>query len=108
LKIAEGVRRAIEFGSADASRAGIGITVSLGVSESLHAEEDVGEICKRSDQAMYHAKESGRNRSAVYREGMGPKIPAKKSEEAGGSMDNRRVRIREVLEKRLSGHAANE
>lgn len=40
-------------------------TVSIGVTERLPGERDVTEIVKRADQALYRAKEGGRNRVEV-------------------------------------------
>ncbi|SDB90481.1 sensor domain-containing diguanylate cyclase [Paraburkholderia lycopersici] len=43
----------------------IPFTVSIGVTERLPGEHDVGAIVKRADLALYRAKESGRNRVEV-------------------------------------------
>ena len=37
-------------------------TVSIGVVTRAPGEDDVGEVLKRADQALYKAKEGGRNR----------------------------------------------
>jgi len=43
----------------------IPFTVSIGVTERLPGERDVTELVKRADQALYRAKEGGRNRIEV-------------------------------------------
>ncbi|WP_233807309.1 sensor domain-containing diguanylate cyclase [Paraburkholderia sp. HP33-1] len=43
----------------------IPFTVSIGVTERLPGENDVGAIVKRADQALYRAKDRGRNRVEV-------------------------------------------
>ena len=39
----------------------LNITVSLGVATTLSADEDVEDLIKRADLALYDAKERGRN-----------------------------------------------
>lgn len=56
---AERLRRAIE--SHDFDKAGK-ITASLGISVARQDEKDGEALCKRADQALYKAKENGRNR----------------------------------------------
>ncbi len=59
-RTAERIRIAVESGA--------GITVSLGVAsykEDIHEKE---EIVKMADDAMYLAKQKGRNRIELYRE----------------------------------------
>jgi diguanylate cyclase (GGDEF)-like protein/PAS domain S-box-containing protein len=48
----------------------IPFTVSVGVTTSAPGEQDVETIIKRADEALYKAKESGRNRVVVYQKGM--------------------------------------
>jgi len=42
------------------------VTVSIGISAWLPGEEDMGAAIKRADQALYRAKQNGRNRVEVY------------------------------------------
>ena len=43
----------------------LSVTVSIGVAESSERTSDVNDVIKSADQALYHAKESGRNRVEV-------------------------------------------
>jgi diguanylate cyclase (GGDEF)-like protein len=56
--VAERLRKAIEARKI----AGIRVTASLGVSELDAAMSEAGDLVERADQALYRAKESGRNR----------------------------------------------
>lgn len=42
-----------------------GFTVSIGIASS-HDSEDLGELIKMADDALYQAKETGRNRCVIY------------------------------------------
>lgn len=44
----------------------MGVTVSLGVSELLEADSSHEDVLQRVDEAMYSAKEKGRNRVVLY------------------------------------------
>jgi diguanylate cyclase (GGDEF)-like protein len=57
-QVAERLRKAIEARKI----AGIKVTASLGVSQLNDAMTDSGDLVERADQALYLAKESGRNR----------------------------------------------
>jgi diguanylate cyclase len=70
--ICERVRRALETRAFRNSRSGANygpVTISLGYSMASHAS-DPGELYARSDSALYHAKNSGRNRTVCFDEGM--------------------------------------
>jgi diguanylate cyclase len=70
--ICERVRRALETRAFRNSRSGVNygpVTISLGYSMASHAA-DPGELYVRSDSALYHAKNSGRNRTVCFDEGM--------------------------------------
>lgn len=59
--IAERVRRYIEKQELRCDKQMVGVTVSIGSAE-LSSQEDGQELFKRTDDALYQAKESGRNR----------------------------------------------
>jgi len=64
LKIAEGLRKAVEsypfpFGE---NQPGGALTISLGVASSVKGEKDPLKLIKAADDALYHAKRTGRNR----------------------------------------------
>ncbi|MBE9532209.1 MAG: GGDEF domain-containing protein, partial [Proteobacteria bacterium] len=44
---------------------GTRLTISIGMSESVDLDASVNEIVKRADDALYKAKEGGRNRAVV-------------------------------------------
>jgi two-component system, cell cycle response regulator len=56
---AERIRRALE----EDARTNGGVTVSIGVSQLASAEETADELTKRTDDALYAAKDAGRNRT---------------------------------------------
>jgi len=65
--VAEKLRRLIEWASfpnADKLPSGR-VTVSIGVASFPHDAEDEEELVKRSDEALYKAKNSGRNRTVL-------------------------------------------
>lgn len=69
VQFAERLRRAVESAAlvpADAARDNrpVGITVSIGVSELGEHDRDVPAILASADKALYHAKDTGRNRVA--------------------------------------------
>jgi diguanylate cyclase (GGDEF)-like protein len=43
----------------------VSVTISFGISEASRSDKDVHDWLSRSDEALYEAKESGRNRSVV-------------------------------------------
>jgi len=67
--VAERIRRAVAgtpFRLPDGRE--IGVTVSLGIACYPRCAEDVGDMLRRADQALYAAKQGGRNRVVLYRE----------------------------------------
>jgi diguanylate cyclase len=70
--ICERVRRALETRAFRNSRTGINygpVTISLGFAMASHAS-DPGELYAKSDSALYHAKNNGRNRTVGYDDSM--------------------------------------
>jgi diguanylate cyclase (GGDEF)-like protein len=67
LIVAERMRKSIEKLSFKSSRGKFSVTVSIGIASYRHTAnltEDV--FIERSDQALYHAKENGRNQVVLY------------------------------------------
>jgi diguanylate cyclase (GGDEF)-like protein len=64
---AERFRKSIEQSSVKVDEHVLKYSVSIGISV-LHVDEDtdVGDIIKRADEALYRAKESGRNRTVIF------------------------------------------
>ncbi|WP_025209478.1 diguanylate cyclase [Hippea sp. KM1] len=60
--VAEKIREATEKTTIDIEGSQIRITISIGVS-SLKEKDDINSLIKRADDALYKAKEAGRNRS---------------------------------------------
>ncbi len=60
--LADKLRRAVEEATFRFEGTIIPVTVSLGVAEWNPAEDDPAELVKRSDEKLYEAKRSGRNR----------------------------------------------
>lgn len=67
--VAERLRTAVE--SAKLTGAGMSLTVSVGVSAYPMHGEWPDELVTRADQALYWAKESGRNRTSVWNPSIG-------------------------------------
>jgi diguanylate cyclase (GGDEF)-like protein len=44
----------------------LSVTISSGIAELLPADDTLGALIHRADMALYQAKESGRNRTAVF------------------------------------------
>ena len=63
--VAETIRKNIENLTVDLQSKHIDFTVSIGVSSLHDDEEDLEKALKRADEALYKAKESGRNRVCV-------------------------------------------
>ena len=61
VKVAERIREEIEAFSVRFDGEVIRCTVSLGVAEFQETDIDAGGLLKRADEALYEAKEGGRN-----------------------------------------------
>ncbi len=61
LRIAERIRKDIENAVIDADGQAIKITISIGVT-LIDYQKTADNILQRADEALYRAKESGRNR----------------------------------------------
>lgn len=65
MEIAERARQLVETGSFDEVAPGLRVTVSLGVATWAGHGQEAAALLKRADEALYRAKESGRNRVEV-------------------------------------------
>lgn len=63
--LADRLRKSVESRSLVVEREVISVTLSLGVAEMAHPEEKLFHLLNRADQALYAAKEEGRNRVRV-------------------------------------------
>ncbi len=64
LKAAERIRHAVS----KEAILGVPITISMGLSAIEFKAGSPSELLKQSDQALYHAKNSGRNKTVIYNE----------------------------------------
>jgi diguanylate cyclase (GGDEF)-like protein len=65
--IAERIRLSVESARFDVGKAQEHVTVSLGISSfPVHQANSDGELIKMADQALYEAKQKGRNRVCVF------------------------------------------
>jgi len=65
--IAERIRHTISKLEFDSEKNRFSVTVSIGVSELLDSNDNVENMLKRSDDALYKAKENGRNRVVIWK-----------------------------------------
>jgi diguanylate cyclase (GGDEF)-like protein len=63
-RIAENLRRVIEEHDFIVQNSTVKVTASLGVAE-LHGEDTIAAVLKRADEALYEAKQTGRNKVVV-------------------------------------------
>ena len=63
--VGERIQRAFEDTAADIDGRVVGATVSTGVAFSGHGPFELPALLLRADQALYQAKEDGRNRLAI-------------------------------------------
>jgi diguanylate cyclase (GGDEF)-like protein len=65
VQIAERLRRKVESLPLGNLAPGLQITASVGVAQAEHEVDDLPELVRRADTAMYRAKDAGRNRVEV-------------------------------------------
>ena len=65
MQIAERLRRKVESLPLGNLAPGLEITASVGAAEAEHEVDDLPELVRRADTAMYRAKDAGRNRVEV-------------------------------------------
>jgi diguanylate cyclase (GGDEF)-like protein len=65
VALAERIRSAFADAASEVDGNVVGATVSIGVVVNEHPPLDVGELLSQADQALYYAKERGRNRVEV-------------------------------------------
>jgi diguanylate cyclase (GGDEF)-like protein len=63
-RTAERIRAAVEAAPASYQGASVAVTVSIGLAQWVSQEDSLDDLLNRSDQALYQAKELGRNRVA--------------------------------------------
>lgn len=68
VKLAERIREDVGKLVLDSEKGTFKVTMSIGVSAFPDDSTDRAELIDRADQALYHAKESGRNRVVTYQE----------------------------------------
>ncbi len=66
MKIAERLRKAVEGKTFSADGRSLSVTISLGIATSPSDAENKEALVERTDQALYHAKHGGRNRSVQW------------------------------------------
>jgi diguanylate cyclase (GGDEF)-like protein len=64
--VAERLRKMVESTPTQTAQGEIPITVSLGIAELTENVDDLDTLIDRADQALYQAKQSGRNQSVVW------------------------------------------
>jgi len=65
--VAERIRNIVEECKFKENDHLITVTISLGIASLTDTEEELEMIIKHADEALYHAKQSGRNRAVVYK-----------------------------------------
>ncbi len=63
---AERIRRAVETAVLDLSGVKVAVAVSIGLADFPHHAQNQTDLIERADQALYHAKHTGRNRVCTY------------------------------------------
>jgi len=65
-QVSERLRLSVAQSSIYVDDQAIPVTVSLGLSEFSADADTLDDILRRADQALYHAKQSGRNQTVVW------------------------------------------
>lgn len=63
--VAERIRLEVEALSVETDSGPVAVTISLGIAEHL-PQEDLSDLIKKADVALYEAKETGRNRICIF------------------------------------------
>jgi diguanylate cyclase (GGDEF)-like protein len=66
MAFAERLRRLVETQTVRYGNEEVNVTISIGIAEINDRIGDTDELLKRADEAMYRAKESGKNRVCLY------------------------------------------
>ena len=66
LSLAERLRTAISAARFEAEAQSFSVTVSIGISECMGAKDSMETLLARSDEALYQAKNTGRNRVVIW------------------------------------------
>ena len=66
FKVADAVRAAVEEKRMSFAGSAISVTVTLGIALAEKGEEDLEQVLKRADHALYEGKENGRNQVYSY------------------------------------------
>jgi len=64
--VAEKLRNTLEKSRFMADEYEINLTISVGVTQVIKTDNDVKNILARADKAMYHSKNTGRNKVSIY------------------------------------------
>ncbi|MGC9491169.1 GGDEF domain-containing protein, partial [Vibrio genomosp. F10] len=64
--VAEKLRKKLEESQLIVSGESIELTISIGVTQVFSSDDDIKNILARADNAMYHSKNTGRNKVSIY------------------------------------------
>jgi diguanylate cyclase (GGDEF)-like protein len=67
LLLAERLRTSIAAAGFEAEAQSFSVTVSIGISECIGEKDSIEKLLARSDEALYQAKNTGRNRVVIWR-----------------------------------------
>lgn len=66
LQAAEKLRQMVAGTTFDFENVKIPVTISLGIAQADVGEETAAELIARADEALYHSKDTGRNRASLH------------------------------------------